>query len=682
MKLRALGDWFGALQIVGVRSAFWLAIYRLECATGLVRLRTPVRRWEDVVNAHRSGVLENSSALNSPPFFFHDVLPQMLISPMNATEAKQKLISELSDIERGVFPFWGATRDVSAFPPEWNRNPLTGRVQPADRHWSLTPEVATGDVKGLWELSRFTAAFRLARIHAFCGEERAAEAFWRLVESWMADNPPNAGAQWLSAQEVALRLMAWEFGRNAFARSPSSTPERTRRLAAAIGEHARRIEATISYARAQNNNHLIAEAAGLLTAGWMHPHLPGAARWVRAGRGLMEESAGQFFADGGYIQHSHNYHRFALQLCAWSMRLAEIHGKPFPDRMYAKMRASLAFLRTMLDPQTGRVPNFGHNDGTLFLPLSDCGYADYRPLVQMLSLWLEQKPVFPSGDWDEESLWLLGVMPPSLTRQTSGGATRNFPQAGLYQLGGKESRVILRTARFASRPAHSDQLHADIWWRGENIASDAGSYLYSGDPPWQNPFADAATHNTVTVDGMDPMRRSGRFLWTRLAQAELVRSGEDFLEVQQNGYRRLGLIHRRVVIRTAPDVWRVEDFLDGSGVHEARLHWLLPDAPWEWVDVARNELGPDADWRSLAIHLPVGTLTLSLGTSALARWSIVRAGEIVFGEADSTDEMPLAVRGWRSERYGEKMPALSIAVETNSKLPLRFVSIWVCGQSE
>ena len=33
-----------------------------------------------------------------------------------------------------------------------------------------------------------------------------------------------------------------------------------------------------------------------------------------------------------------------------------------------------------------------------------------------------------------------------------------------------------------------DQLHLDLWWRGLNIAQDAGTYLYNADPPWDNPL--------------------------------------------------------------------------------------------------------------------------------------------------------------------------------------------------
>ena len=47
--------------------------------------------------------------------------------------------------------------------------------------------------------------------------------------------------------------------------------------------YAERIPPTLGYARAQNNNHLLSEAAALYTAAAVLPEHPGAARWRRLG---------------------------------------------------------------------------------------------------------------------------------------------------------------------------------------------------------------------------------------------------------------------------------------------------------------------------------------------------------------------------------------------------------------
>ncbi len=680
-----------ALGVIGGRSAFWYAVYRLEILGGISRRRTPVGDWDSIV----SRLPEAYTAWNpdsQPPFFFDDPRSRRKTLRRISPHAADSLKKEINEVGKGFFRLWEDGRYECGFLPEWNRNPLTGSRRNADRHWTDEDERSGGDVKGVWELSRFAVAFRLARWYAFSGEERAAEMFWRLAESWLSANPPNAGPQWFSAQEAALRAMAWVFALRAFARSPATTSERAGKLIAGLDAHASRMDATLAYARAQNNNHLISEAAGLFTIGLMFPHLPRAVRWREKGRRLLLETAPQFFPDGGYIQHSHNYHRLALHLYLWVLRLAEINGQPLPEDVYRCVDRSIPMLDRMVDPQTGLVPNFGHNDGALFLPLNVCGYEDYRPLLQTLTIWRRKERPYPDGPWNEDAVWMLGpdalrgTGRASQPRRKSEPASFAAPSAGLFVLRGKDSRAVIRCARFHERPAHADQLHVDLWWRGENIAADAGSYLYSGDEPWQNALTHAGIHNTVTVDGIDQMRRGGRFLWTDLAQATGEFSGEGVWQGTHDGYRGLGIIHRRVVEPAKDGSWIVIDDLLGEGRHAARLHWLIPDYPLIWIapkdSKFQNILSKRiADWKDgsgagLILRTAAGDISLRVWSSRKASWSLCRAGELLRGEEERRGPVPREIRGWRSLYYANKIPALSLAGTADGVLPIRFVSVW------
>jgi hypothetical protein len=684
------------LRVVGFRSAFWYGVYRLQILSGISRRRTPLCSWDEIIGRLPPAAFEADPS-GMPPFFFNDPRTLGAVLGRIAPQAESGLNSELENIQKGSFCLWEDARHDLGFPPDWNRNPLTGRAASADRHWTATDEQASGDIKGLWELSRFSLAFRLARLYAVTGNERAPEIFWQLVESWMGANPPNAGPQWLSSQEVALRSMAWIFALRAFAWSPATTAARVGRLIAAFDAHARRIDATLAYAKAQNNNHLISEAAGLFTIGLLFPDLPGAAHWNSKGRALLESTTGQFFQDGGYIQHSVNYHRLALQLYLWAIRLAELNGKPFSEAMYSCVDRSLELLSAMIDPDTGRAPNFGHNDGALFPALNSCAYEDYRPLLQTLSLWRRRKKILEDGPWNEDALWLLG--PDALTissrmlRPQGESEPFNAPNAGLYLMPWLQSCAVIRCARFRSRPAHADQLHVDVCWRGENIACDAGSYLYGGDPPWRNSLTHAALHNTVTVDGLDQMKRSGRFGWATLSQArgEFIEKGK--WQGSHDGYRALGITHRRIVERIDSDVLVINDELIGKGTHTARLHFLMPDFPWEPLaqetdPTPENMLmerlpgwkdGSGGGWM---FHSPAGEFTLRIWSNRDVLWNMYRAGERVFGLAEEKGPVPAEIRGWRSLRYANKLPALSLAGTAAGVLPICFISIWTLSDGQ
>src|SRR5512142_382699 len=71
----------------------------------------------------------------------------------------------------------------------------------------------------------------------------------------------------MNGQEAAIRLMSLLWAAQIFDGAAVSTAERNALLRRSIMEHAARIPPTLVYARSQNNNHLITEAAALFAAG-------------------------------------------------------------------------------------------------------------------------------------------------------------------------------------------------------------------------------------------------------------------------------------------------------------------------------------------------------------------------------------------------------------------------------
>jgi hypothetical protein len=449
-------------------------------------------------------------------------------------------------------------------------------------------------------------------------------------------------------------------------------------LSRLVVSHAARLPLTLSYARAQNNNHLLSESAGLYTAGMLLSEHPRAERWRARGwrefnRGLQSQIA----ADGSYTQNSANYHRLMLQLSLWVNLLANSQGDRLPDSTLAKLAAATRWLLDLVDPDTGSVPNLGPNDGAYLFPLAAGSQADYRPVLKAASLAFLGKPAFPAGSWDEMAVWLAPVRatpvsisePPSLAK---GPLVLRPPD--------KSTWAYLRAAHFIARPGHADQLHLDLWWRGRNIAGDAGSYLYNAPPPWDNSLARTAAHNTVVIGGQEQMTYAGRFLWLDRAQAEVLKYNslpqncQIWAVAQHDGYRKLGLIHRRKVGWDGAG-WLVEDDIlpqsanSGSKAVHVALHWLLPDWPWRFTQETPPRLrlqAPDG-WVSILVETMTGVeMEPGEGQSQLAR-----AGALIFGEGDVEP-----VRGWRALTYGYKEPALSFRYTLFGELPLRLITHW------
>jgi len=519
-------------------------------------------------------------------------------------------------------------------------------------HWTAYDRgrIDGRDVKFLWEPARFGWACDLARAYAAGGDERLKDFLAGRWTVFIRDNPPSRGPQWASGQEVALRLIHLVF---AEAVMGPCIPDFGR----VVAVHAARIPPTLLYAYAQDNNHLLSEAAGLFTAGAVLPDHPKADRWRRLGWRVFNRAVRrQFGPDGDYVQQSASYHRLALVLAVWTAAVAGQAGMAFPPETADRLAAGTRWLLALCDPDTGRVPNLGPNDGARILPLSPVAHADYRPELQAAARMFLGRPAFDPGPWDAAGDWLgadkAGPRQAETARGSGGMIRLDHPDL--------DSHAFLRAARFTGRPGHADQLHVDLWLGGENVALDPGTFSYNADPPWDNALQTAHHHNTLTVDGRDQMTRAGRFRYVDRAQAAVLEAGPTRAAAEHDGYRQLGLVHRRT-LGAVPGGWRVADRVEGSDARrEIRLHWLLPDWPWR-LEGARLTLDGPGGPLSLEISLPDG-LPFEI--------ALARAGEALIGPP------PAPTMGWVSPTYAVKEPALSFSVSFQAEPLVEIESVW------
>lgn len=555
--------------------------------------------------------------------------------------------SDAQAVTSGEIPVFGDVWIDAGNPPAWHRGE-DGTEWPADRHWTDIEDLGSshGDIKYVWNKSRFPQVYPLARACALDREDPLAETFWRHFEDWVSENRPEQGPNWMCCQEVGLRAISWTFALDAFHESSATTPNRLGELVVQLWYHCKHIEKLHWYAkRYQNNNHGLSEAAALATVGALFPFLPEAEDWRRTGiRSLVSQLDRQVFPDGSYVQYSMNYQRMVLDLLTWVVTVFENNSLSVPPDLYSKGRSLAGFLHAFQDRKSGRLPRYGSDDGTHLFPLSGSPYQDFRPTITAFTSLVEGSTPYESGPWREKAIWFGADGETASPGDTPAGFGRRFAfdSGGYYRLESERTHALVRSGPYRERPSQADLLHLDVWFDGTNVLIDPGTYQYNTEDCWISYFRGTRSHNTVTIDGADQMERGPRFLWFDWPDAETLRferTEERTLFVgEHHGFDPA--VHRREV-ELADDVYTVTDVVTGADPDDRiGVHWLVNDL----------EIQTRPEGARVQLEDPDDDLLLQVESSNPAQRSWERAAE----------DPP---RGWTSPRYTTLEPAHSYLVE-------------------
>jgi hypothetical protein len=629
-----------ALSQLGFPQVWNYAKYQIGLRSGFYRLRTPT--------ASISGFLPDY--VFAPNWFYQP--PDLGAFSAFGDDYMEEILSRGEEVIHGDYRPFGR-----------QPQPLDLELHFPIAHWVFhetgKARIPVEDIKLVWEPARFSWAIELGKAYYFSRDEKFARKFEVLYQDFRSINPLNIGPNWQSGQEVALRLIALIVTANLMHSSEIFDHQFLTQLCKDIADHAERIIPTLPYAQAQKNNHLLSEAVGLYTAALFLKDHPRSTKWKSVGRDLFGKAIiEQIDEDGEYTQHSTNYHRMMLTLALWMEALLASERKELEPDELEKLGKASTWLIGQYDEISGNAANLGHNDGSFILPFTTSEYADYRPVIQATSTSFLDTRILSDGAWNDLMIW-MGI-------ETSADAVSK-PDLSIHwpstRIGSLDSWANLRARQYHNRPAHADQLHIDLWFKGNNVLLDAGTYLYNTQPPWRNALVSAINHNTVSVDGLDPMQKAGRFLWLDWSQAKVLETSDDLVRAEQYGYQRLGIIHQRELKLISDTQWEVDDLLLPNGnktsEHDFFIHWLLSD----WLyQVSKEEI---------QFQTPFGRLTLETCPKSdenSIQLHLIRSGETLVGEYVSPN------LGWYSPTYNEKVPAISVLYQVRALAPTTFKS--------
>src|SRR5690606_388307 len=291
---------------------------------------------------------------------------------------------------------------------DWLTNPDTGHRYEASKHWSEVQDIdpTVGDIKYVWEKSRFAYLYDVIRHDQFTGTDHAE---WVLgeIRSWLNANPINSGPNYKCSQEISLRVLNWTYALHYYQHSPYLKDNLFQSIIHAIYWQLTHVYSNLSFSRiAVRNNHAITECLTLSLAGLFFPFFPEAELWKKKGKAWFEEEIlYQVYPDGTFLQFSMNYHRVVIQLFTWAFKSAEFFRERFSTEVYERAYRSIVFLYSCQDNTTGWLPNYGNNDGALFFKLSSCDFRDYRPQLNVLHILLTGHKMYDEGNWQEDAYW-------------------------------------------------------------------------------------------------------------------------------------------------------------------------------------------------------------------------------------------------------------------------------------
>ncbi len=513
---------------------------------------------------------------------------EVLLIPNSDIYSYNKLVN-------GYYPFSGEYVSFGDVAPNWHKNYFNNLESKSNNldWWKISDfDLNLGDIKTVWELSRFDWVVQLAII-AVSGDKHAINLLNSRLTDWINNNPYYKGLNWKCGQEASIRVLHLILAALILDQSNNSSKP----LISLIEAHIKRIAPTISYAIAQNNNHGTSEAAALFIGGHFLV-LNGLVKYEKyetLGRKWLENRAMKLFSnDGCFSQYSVNYHRLALDtytLCETYRRINNLTS--FSNLLQNKIKKAVQWLEILTDPNTGDVPNIGANDGAQLFNMFNFGYRDYRKSVQWANLVFNDRLIYSITENQDKIFNQLGINVNSARKDNAiQEATLMGNEDGFFIYKRRDLLLVFRRPKFKFRPSHSDALHVDLWINGENILRDGGSYSYNISNEKIRYYNGVSSHNSIQFDVRDQMPVLGRFLfgsWLREVEFKYENSNKDFI-ISSAYLDHLKVYHMRELVINRNSLV-VKDYYSG-GYKTAELKWRLSPNKFEFIhsDNKSNEI--------------------------------------------------------------------------------------------
>lgn len=576
----------------------------------------------------------------------------------------KNIMQQANEICRGELRLFSRT---ATFPPEnidWHLDWQTGNHFPLGFYRTMKSwnRREPADSKRVCETNRHQYFVTLGKAYWLTGRSQYADAAVRMIESWIASNPPYTGINWQESLELALRLLSWVWSLRLIENSEALGEASLRRILTSVALQRDHIARHLSHYYSPNT-HLLGEALGLFVLGCSFPGVGNSnADAAGALRILENELPRQVADDGSDREQSSYYHCYALDMYLLATLLAQQHRVKLSQPWMHRLERMAEFLAAIIQPD-GSLARFGDDDGGRTLRLNDEDYYRPRSLLAVAAV------VFGRGDFKhaagelpEELFWMCGEEGVrrflNLTSTEPLSKQKWFPNA----------RVAVVRSGFGTRDAwlaclgqpmgfigsgHSHVAFAsfELTLDGKAVIVDPGTYTYEISNTLRDHFRRFEMHNGVQIDGRSYFVPDGPFHWKKTETVEALPLGQEPAGSFRVGFRVSGaetgsIQHIRSLDLASPRSASIRDEFSGTGRHRLAF----------WLHFARGSRLLRQNHDQVEVQIDETAFELALvgfDNFKLRSW-------------EGTEDPSF---GWSSPRFGIKVSSLTLCLEEEANLP-------------
>ena len=185
-----------------------------------------------------------------------------------------------------------------------------------------------------------------------------------------------------------------------------------------------------------------------------------------------------------------------------------------------------------------------------------------------------------------------------------------FKQGGYFICRKHDSFAFIRCGNHKDRPSQADNLHLDVWVKGENILRDSGTYKYNTSKEISDYFMGTSAHNSVTVDHQSQMQKGSRFIWYYWSQ-KISGDWTDHKDyyifsgsISVFRFLNSKAVHsREIKISKFKNEWIVKDILNNLDQYQMKQIWHLDNYNLNFVATngnynirAQNEISYNSEY--------------------------------------------------------------------------------------